>query len=1312
VLLRRLLQSLALTPLLGVPPTVVALDVRATDTHSRVSAPRERATSSKGGPLDAIPVHFEPNRGQDESNSRFVARRDGWQVSILPDGASYRILGESEVVISQRIRGADPDAIVHGEVPLPGRSHYFLGNDSSRWTTRVPQFRGVRLRRVLPGVDLRWTGLSRGRIRYDFEFAPGVDPAVVEMEIQTAGHVGLAIDGSLEIRVASGVLRHSRPVAWQVDGTRRLPVECRFQVSGRRVSFSTGRIDPTLPLIIDPTVELEFLEDGGATTRGYGTAIDDDGNLLLAGETTGLQFPTKNPLQSTFGGSRDLFACKFSPGGEDLLWSTYLGGIDGETLYDMALGPDDSVFLCGYTGTSGGANAWPVKNAFQSSPGGGFRDGALAKLGPDGDVLVYASYLGGDSIDDITAVAIDADGQARVAGFTHSRNFPLVNPIYGADESFESPGSNTGFLAKVSASGSTLMASTYLGSVSPALGVAVDAAGEVWVVGVTSSSQFQTYKPIQLDLSGNSDAFVMKVSEDHKFVLFSSYFGGSGDDSGRGVEVDADGDAVVVGFTASDDFPETNGLAGDPIIANAFVARIDGESFEVEWATALGGSSGDQAFDLAIDGAGGIVVTGQTTSSDFPTVNPTQATHAGFQDMFVTRLSPDGAEVTFSTYYGWSTRDFGEAVATDGAVILVHGLADGGAAAASFRMLFEGLAAVATSGDEVDLSWGEPHSGPFDVEVQRRIGSGAYSQVAVLEPGSTAWSDLDVEEETPYEYRVRGVAEGGVTAWTSPPALTNPPLSPGSLAASATSNRSVTLSWIDRTTLETGYEIRRRAEPGGTYSLLATQPAGTQTAIDGTAVPDAVYTYSVGARGASGALGESTVLVSMPPADPGAFSVVGLSDVEVRTSWTDVSTTESGFEVQRRDDDAGGAFETVGTTAAGSTSFIDEGVEGDHGYSYRCRAVSPNGTSEWSPERSMRTPPKAPSALQAQSPTPEQVELSWVDESSSETGFRVQRRPADATEFEQFAIRPVDTTSIPVDGLLQETAYVFRVQSFGAWGNSAWIETQAVSTPAQLMVSRARLTPARGSRAARLLVSAAFDLGEADVALAGPATVRIGEALLPISGFDTFGKSGALRHESDSLEVTLRPARSGSSTVSMDLKVRGTELDELEPDGLLRLAFESGGFVAAGGVTLDAGRFDLRKGRGERETPTVALRGFRAEVRSGTAHSIALDLSLLPDPGLDTPPPVTVSVGNEEGIAFPANRFVRRGRRWILDAPDLGARRAVYDPARGTLRLRAGGLDLGDFVEGHHAVRIEVNLGPDRFVDTPVLACDGKRLRF
>jgi hypothetical protein len=1308
----RCLRPVAFAVLLLPVSVASAFDQRVPDSADAEGAGRSGGSVVGAGPLARVPVHFEPNRGQDESDARFVARRDGWQTSILRDGARFRFTQSPRSGVTQRIRGADPDALVQGVEALPGRSNYFLGADPSKWLTRVPHFGGVRIRRVLPGVDLRWTGLSGGRIRYDFELDAGVDPSVLEMEIRGARRVALASDGALVMETPEGTIRQSRPVAWQPDRERRVPVACRFAVSGNRVRFSTGALDPDLPLVVDPTIELEFREHGGDIARGFAVAMDDQSNPILGGETRGPSFPILNALQSSVAGSRDFFISKFAAGGSTLLWSTYLGGVEGETFYGLALGPDDSVFVCGYTGTGGGATAWPVKNAFQSTPGGGFRDGALAKLGPDGDSLEYASYLGGDAIDDITAICVDADGQARVAGFTHSRNFPLVNHIYTADESFENPGDNTGFLAKVSASGSTLMASTYLGSISPALGIAIDGAGEVWVVGVTPSDEFQTFQPYQIDLTGTTDAYVIKCSEDHELVLFSTYFGGSGGEEARGVAVDADGDAIVVGFTTSTDYPELDGLPGDPSGANAFVARIDGESLELEWSTALGGTGADEGFGVAIDGSGGIVVAGMATSSDFPTVSPTQASRAGMEDFFVTRFSSDGSEITFSTYYGTGNREVAQAVATDGAVIVANGLSSDTASvvAASFRIMFDGIEAVAISGDEVNLAWGESCSGPFDVEIERRVGAGAFSQVAVLEPDSTGWSDTDVDEETVYEYRVRGVAENGATAWTGPPPVTNPPLAPAGLTAIATSNESVELTWTDRATVELSYEVRRRTEPGGALTLIATIPAGSESYVDDGAVPDAVYTYVVGATGASGAVGLSEAYVSMPPADPEVFSVVGVSDIEVQATWTDVATTESGYEIQRRDDDAAGGFQTIESTDPGQSEFRDEPVQGEHGYTYRCRAFSANGVSAWSPERSLRTPPRAPSGHVALASTPERIVLSWTDESSVETGYRIESRLESDTTFAQIAIRPADSISLPVDGLLQETSYVFRVQAFGAWGNSRWIETQPVPTPSQMTVSRARLTPAKGARTARLIVAASFDLGTADIDLSGPATVRIGDSAIPVDAFLARGKSPVLRHETDELSITLRPSRSGGSAVGMELRATGAVAEGIDPEGVLRIEFKSGAFTAAGGARLEAGRFDPRAGVGERETPSIGLASFRALVKSGSPHSFTLGASFAPRAVSALPPVVGVAVGESDPISFPQNRFLLKGDRWVLDATDLGDWHVVYQPTRGRLTVRVGGLDLGEYREGLYPLRIEFNVGPDRFLDTPILSCDGRRL--
>ncbi|MCF8142533.1 MAG: SBBP repeat-containing protein [Deltaproteobacteria bacterium] len=286
-------------------------------------------------------------------------------------------------------------------------------------------------------------------------------------------------------------------------------------------------------------------------------------------------------------------------------------------------------------------------------------------------VLSYSTYLGGSSGDDIgMGIAADASGNAYVAGYTYSSNFPTSTPYQGTFA-----GTSDAFITKLSSSGSALSYSTYLGGSSwdVGCGIAIDASNNAYVTGYTLSTNFPTRNPYQGTLGGDFDAFVAKLSPSGN-LSYATYLGGGGKDYGYGVAVTALGSAFVTGDTASVDFPTASayqptfgGSSDDPFFGSgdAFIARLSSDGNTLFFSTYLGGSSSDAAYAIAIDNTGNSYVTGYTASMDFPTLTPVQGTLGGSADAFIAKLSYTGSALFYATYLGGSSSDSGYGIAVD-----------------------------------------------------------------------------------------------------------------------------------------------------------------------------------------------------------------------------------------------------------------------------------------------------------------------------------------------------------------------------------------------------------------------------------------------------------------------------------------------------------------------------------------------------------------------------------------------------------------------------------------------------------------------
>ncbi len=384
---------------------------------------------------------------------------------------------------------------------------------------------------------------------------------------------------------------------------------------------------------------------GSGNDSALGIAVDPTGNAYVTGATLSTDFPTTaGAFQVVISGGGvgvvNAFVTKLSSTGSALDYSTYLGG----DAVGRAIAVDNtgSAYVTGFT--TGG---FPTTvGAFQETHPGG-TDAFVTKVNPTGSALMYSTYLGGSGIfgDGGESIAVDSAGNAYVTGFTRSVDFPVTVGAFQVTKHGQ-PGEADAFVTKVNQMGAALVYSTYLGGTfaDGGSGIAVDTAGNAYVTGSTVSSDFPTTPgTLQPAAGGASNAFVTKLSADGSALLYSTYLGGSGDDSGSRVTVDAAGNAHVIGATNSVDFPTASAI--QPAFAggssDVFVAKLNSAGSGLIYSTYLGGTATDFAVGIALDGAGNAYVTGFTRSVDFPTANPLQVTNAGgIFDAFVAKIAP------------------------------------------------------------------------------------------------------------------------------------------------------------------------------------------------------------------------------------------------------------------------------------------------------------------------------------------------------------------------------------------------------------------------------------------------------------------------------------------------------------------------------------------------------------------------------------------------------------------------------------------------------------------------------------------------
>ena len=384
---------------------------------------------------------------------------------------------------------------------------------------------------------------------------------------------------------------------------------------------------------------------GSSDDYGYGVAVDGSGNVYVTGHSPSSGWASGG-FDTTHNGGADAFVAKFSPSGTHL-WSTYLGGSSDDFGSDIAVDGLGNVYLTGYTYSSG----W-TSGGFDPSHNGG-ADVFVAKLSASGSYL-WSTYLGGSDNDYGMAIAVAGSDNICVTGRTDSADW--------TNEGFDTvyDGGSDAFVAKLNSSG-TLLWSTYLGgsSFDYGAGIAVDASGKVYATGRSDSAGWAS-GGLDTTYNGGPDAFLVKLDSNGGH-LWSTYLGGSGNDYGSGVAVDALGNVYVTGCSESTDwtsgsFGTTHNGAGD-----VFVAKFNGIGAHL-WSTYLGGSAYDYGYDIALDAWSNVHVTGTTSSAGWTSGGFDTTFDAG--DGFAAKLSSTGVHL-WSTYVGGSGWDGAYGIAVD-----------------------------------------------------------------------------------------------------------------------------------------------------------------------------------------------------------------------------------------------------------------------------------------------------------------------------------------------------------------------------------------------------------------------------------------------------------------------------------------------------------------------------------------------------------------------------------------------------------------------------------------------------------------------
>ncbi|MEO0559538.1 MAG: hypothetical protein AAF170_15285 [Bacteroidota bacterium] len=642
----------------------------------------------------ATPLRFEPNLGQSETEVAFLARGPVSSLFLTEHSVHLRA-GDRGLVLHW-----NAEAMPQGVEVLPGRTHYLRGQDANHWVRDVPGYAAVRYTDLAPGIDLTLGAQPEG-LRLHLDLARDADLSTMAWTLEGADALALAPDGSVLAMLSGTTYRLPAPTVQRAGDALR----SRFVFDGSSLRIAASDITTpsataTAPRAVDPyttflggtgdeegihvtvgpdgaayltgnTSSADFpategtpsggpdvfvtkLAPDGATLVysvilggsepdfGFGIARLEDGSVMVTGETGSPDFPTTTgALEESFNGTIDAFVIHLNPMGDDVLYSTYLGGSSVDAARNVSVDATGHAYIIGFTSSGD----FPTTPGVVMPSAAGLGDAFAAKLSPSGDGLVWSTYLGGSAEDRAFDSALLGD-ELFITGQTESSD--LMTTTGAFDETFN--GGTDAWVAHLSPSAEAFVYATYLGGSGPDMGegIAVNEAGEAFVAGITEFDFPVSPGAAFPDSPGSEDAFLALLSPDGASLPYSTYYGGNDLDFGCDVALDEMGLPVIVGKTNSLDLPITRDGPQTTFggITDGFYARFDPSLSGIASflnGTYLGGDKPDIAHTVVVGLDGLAVIGGFAESSDFPTTSGTfsETFNGGIKDAFIARIPAD-----------------------------------------------------------------------------------------------------------------------------------------------------------------------------------------------------------------------------------------------------------------------------------------------------------------------------------------------------------------------------------------------------------------------------------------------------------------------------------------------------------------------------------------------------------------------------------------------------------------------------------------------------------------------------------------------
>ncbi|MDF3029213.1 MAG: hypothetical protein K0S23_3520 [Fluviicola sp.] len=595
------------------------------------------------------------NKGQWAEKVLFQSKSQGNNIWVQQHGFIYDIRDYSSLkkAHSERVSDENSDHFrgalvgveflnsrevseIAKEKPLAYYYNYFIGNDSTKWASNVSSFQEATLKNFYPDIDLKIIDAA-SEFKYELWCAPGTDYKQIQLKMKGFSDIVLDKAGNLILSTDLGKITEKKPIAYQLLNGKLTAISCKFILKKDIVSFELGKHDENATLIIDPV--LVFATYSGSPTDNFGmtATYGYDGSAYSGGTIFGNAYPTPDPLAfdvtsnfaATYNGlnTTDVFISKYSPDGQTMLWTAFLGGgntVQGtETVHSLICDRLNNLYVFGITASTD----FPTQNPFQGAHGGGSTinvqfNGAnfgsqgtdifVSKISSNGHNLLASTYVGGSQNDGI--------------------NYKISSGNYNSVAAYDSLSTNYG--------------DQFRGE------IMIDSVGNCLIASCTRSTNFPTSNPFQASLAGQQDGVIFKLTPDLSNMIWGSYFGGSNNDACYSVKIDSSYNVVFAGGTSSTDLPGTAGGLNPSYLggkSDGFVGKLTPNGQTLTQSTYIGAALYDQAFFVEINRNDEVFVLGQSVGGNFPVINSVSYPNSS---QFIAKLNPALTTILNSTVFG------------------------------------------------------------------------------------------------------------------------------------------------------------------------------------------------------------------------------------------------------------------------------------------------------------------------------------------------------------------------------------------------------------------------------------------------------------------------------------------------------------------------------------------------------------------------------------------------------------------------------------------------------------------------------------